>query len=92
MQNEMAEKLDILMNIMFEYIKKACYNEGMSCKTDVDLPSSRISFETHVDNLPLLTSRSKRRSSPYISQVVACLSIAAVSCYQTICCEFSDGL
>jgi hypothetical protein len=30
MQNEMAEKLDILMNMMFEYIKKACYNEGMS--------------------------------------------------------------
>jgi hypothetical protein len=51
MQNEMADKLDILMNMMFEYIKKACYNEGMSCKTDVDLPTSRISCKTHVDNL-----------------------------------------
>ena len=27
MKNEMADKLDILMNMMFEYIKKTCYDE-----------------------------------------------------------------
>jgi ketol-acid reductoisomerase len=32
MQNEMAEKLDTLMNLMFEYIRKTCYDEGISSK------------------------------------------------------------
>ena len=30
MDNEMAERLDILMTMMLEYIKKICYTEGIS--------------------------------------------------------------
>ena len=35
MKNEMADKLDILMNMMFEYIKKTCFDQGMMSKTAV---------------------------------------------------------
>lgn len=30
MQNEMADKLDILMNMMLEYIQTNCYSEGIT--------------------------------------------------------------
>lgn len=35
MENEMAEKLDILMTVMFEYIKKVCFHDGKYvCQTN----------------------------------------------------------